>query len=89
MMLVYTSKRQISFIIAAKSYKRPVIGFFAKALGAIPVERPQDLAKKGKGKIVSLSKDGFVKGVGTDFTNSIKKSETIVIKQVKIVILDK
>jgi 1-acyl-sn-glycerol-3-phosphate acyltransferase len=40
MMLVYTSKRQISFIIAAKSYKRPVIGFFAKALGAIPVERP-------------------------------------------------
>jgi len=40
MMLIYSCDRQISFIIAAKSYKKPVIGFFAKAIGSIPVERP-------------------------------------------------
>lgn len=30
------------FIIAAKSYKKPLIGFFAKLTGCIPVDRPQD-----------------------------------------------
>jgi 1-acyl-sn-glycerol-3-phosphate acyltransferase len=39
-MLVATSPRPIHFIIAAKSYRRPLIGFIAKLLGAIPVERP-------------------------------------------------
>ena len=35
------------FIIAAKSYNKPIIGHLAKWMGAIPVERPQDLAKNG------------------------------------------
>jgi 1-acyl-sn-glycerol-3-phosphate acyltransferase len=39
-MLISTCNRPISFIIAAKSYRRPIVGHFARALGAIPVERP-------------------------------------------------
>jgi hypothetical protein len=38
-----------------------------RGTGAIPVERPQDLAAAGEGKIV-LVKDKTVKGEGTKFT---------------------
>jgi len=40
MMLIYASERPVCFIIAAKSYRKPFLGFFAKLIGAIPVERP-------------------------------------------------
>ena len=39
-MLVISSPRPISFIVAAKSYRRPIIGHLARWAGAIPVERP-------------------------------------------------
>lgn len=42
--------------MAAKSYRKPLIGYFGKLMGSIPVERPHDLAKTGKGKMI------FVKG---------------------------
>ncbi len=47
MMLLYACDSPIRFIIAAKSYNKPIIGHLAKWMGAIPVERPQDLAKNG------------------------------------------
>jgi 1-acyl-sn-glycerol-3-phosphate acyltransferase len=56
-MLIYSSPRPVRFIIAAKSYRKPIIGHFAKWLNSIPVERPQDLAFKGKGKIISVDKE--------------------------------
>lgn len=31
--------------------KKPIIGHLGRALGGIPVERPQDLAKRGFGTI--------------------------------------
>jgi len=34
--------------------RRPMIGTPMRALGGIPVERAQDIAKPGKGKIISL-----------------------------------
>jgi glycerol-3-phosphate O-acyltransferase/dihydroxyacetone phosphate acyltransferase len=46
--------RPISFIAAAVSCRRTFVGPLIKATGAIPVERPQDIAYKGKGKIVKV-----------------------------------
>jgi 1-acyl-sn-glycerol-3-phosphate acyltransferase len=40
MILIYASDRPISFIIAAKSYRKPFLGLLSRAIGAIPVERP-------------------------------------------------
>lgn len=60
-------KRPISFIAAAKSCRRPFIGSLIRGTGAIPVERPQDVARKGEGKIVQV-KDKIVVGKNTKFT---------------------
>jgi glycerol-3-phosphate O-acyltransferase/dihydroxyacetone phosphate acyltransferase len=46
--------RPISFIAAAVSCRRTFVGPLIRATGAIPVERPQDIAYKGKGKIVNV-----------------------------------
>ncbi|RLV96004.1 Glycerol-3-phosphate O-acyltransferase 1 [Spathaspora sp. JA1] len=43
--------RHISFLIAGKSYRMKVVGHGAYLVGAIPVERAQDILKKGTGKI--------------------------------------
>jgi glycerol-3-phosphate O-acyltransferase/dihydroxyacetone phosphate acyltransferase len=47
--------RPISFIAAAASCRRLFVGTMIKGTGAIPVERPQDVAKKGQGKISKIS----------------------------------
>jgi 1-acyl-sn-glycerol-3-phosphate acyltransferase len=36
--------RQVSFLVAAASMRRPLIGDLARACRSIPVERPQDVA---------------------------------------------
>ncbi|EAS02043.2 glycerol-3-phosphate O-acyltransferase (macronuclear) [Tetrahymena thermophila SB210] len=74
--------RPVKFIVAAKSTRRPVIGQFSRALGGIPVERAQDLAKAGKGKIVSL-KNGIMKGEGTEFTKEVQIGYTIIVQKVQ------
>ena len=38
--------------------RRSIIGYFARELGGIPVERAQDLGRAGKGRII-----GFENGV--------------------------
>jgi len=53
-MLVSLIPREVCFIMAAKSVRRPVIGHLAKMIHVVPVERPQDLVKNGKGKIVAI-----------------------------------
>lgn len=64
-------KRPISFIAAAKSCRRPFVGGLLRGSGAIPVERPQDLAYKGEGKIIQI-KDKIVTGKDTKFTKLTK-----------------
>ncbi|EEB07560.1 glycerol-3-phosphate O-acyltransferase [Schizosaccharomyces japonicus yFS275] len=61
--------RRISFLIAAKSMRMKFIGTMAKAFGAIPVERAQDLAKKGAGTIRIGDDPCSIVGNGTEFTN--------------------
>ena len=46
---------KLSFLIAEKSWNRPVVGHLAKMVGCIPVARAQDAAKKGRGKVVSTA----------------------------------
>eukprot|EP00929_Paragymnodinium_shiwhaense_P016846 TRINITY_DN1254_c0_g1_i1.p1 TRINITY_DN1254_c0_g1~~TRINITY_DN1254_c0_g1_i1.p1 ORF type:complete len:688 (-),score=131.68 TRINITY_DN1254_c0_g1_i1:337-2400(-) len=66
-MMVANCAREISFMIAQKSFERPVVGTLARALRCIPVTRPQDTAKSGSGKVKA---DGSctLLGVGTAFT---------------------
>ncbi|GEQ71323.1 hypothetical protein JCM33374_g5005 [Metschnikowia sp. JCM 33374] len=62
--------RRISFLIAAKSYKHPVIGTLSSAQLSIPVSRAQDMLVPGTGKIFIDfdSNPLLVKGKGTRFT---------------------
>ena len=86
LMLYSTSPRPVSFIIAAKSMKRLVVGAFARLLDAIPVRRPQDEAKVGTGDIVEAThslaagQDGRVIGQGTLFTKEVVASDLITVK---------
>lgn len=61
-----TCPHKLNFLIAESSFKKPVIGQFAKAIGSLPIYRPIDNAKPGAGKIYF---DGQrVMGVGTNFS---------------------
>ncbi|KAH8600437.1 hypothetical protein B0O99DRAFT_737227 [Bisporella sp. PMI_857] len=63
-------KRRASFLIAAKSMNRFLIGWFARKVGAVPVGRALDMVKPGSGTIYLPDpiKDPFlVRGVGTKF----------------------
>lgn len=63
------SQRRISFLIAAKSYKKRLIGLLSKCQLSIPVVRAQDNLIKGSGKIfVDLENPRVVRGKGTKFT---------------------
>jgi glycerol-3-phosphate O-acyltransferase/dihydroxyacetone phosphate acyltransferase len=48
-MLMMTAQHKVSFLVAEKSWYRPIIGHFAYAMGAVPVARAQDKSKKGSG----------------------------------------
>jgi len=73
--------REIGFLAAAKSMRRKYIGMMARALCAISVERAQDLAKGGKGKVWTSEKGKYIHGIGdTQFTNVLKPGYTIVVK---------
>ena len=63
-MILAHCQRDISFLVAMKAMYTPVVGWFAKKMKAIAVERPQDLARNGTGKIVVKSKS-FIRGLNT------------------------
>ncbi|CAI5756766.1 unnamed protein product [Candida verbasci] len=63
------SNRRIAFLIAKKSYNRRIIGDAAKLCSSIPVERAQDLLKKGTGRIrIDPENELVLIGDGTKFT---------------------
>ncbi|CAG8608470.1 10537_t:CDS:10 [Cetraspora pellucida] len=75
LILMRNSKRPISFLIAEKSMKRKYIGAMARALHTIPVVRPQDLAKPGKGKIYLNDRKTeplTITGIDTKFIEQLK-----------------
>jgi glycerol-3-phosphate O-acyltransferase / dihydroxyacetone phosphate acyltransferase len=81
------AKRRVSFLIAAKSMQRPVIGVGAKMVGAVPVARAQDYVKKAQGTIYMPDPNHdplLIRGHGTNFENkNIQVGGRIVLPKVK------
>jgi hypothetical protein len=77
----YTRGRRVGFLVAAKSWRRRVVGFFARMFDGVPVERPQDIARVGTGTLsVSADEPQVLRGVGTRFTAEAKAGDAIVFK---------
>eukprot|EP01060_Flectonema_neradi_P006073 TRINITY_DN14057_c0_g1_i1.p1 TRINITY_DN14057_c0_g1~~TRINITY_DN14057_c0_g1_i1.p1 ORF type:complete len:637 (+),score=74.35 TRINITY_DN14057_c0_g1_i1:82-1992(+) len=76
-LMLYTSApRTVGFIIAAKSMKRQIVGSFARFCEAIPVVRPQDEARRGSGKIITVTTTK-VTGQATKFKSEVAAGELI------------
>ncbi|KAF9190102.1 hypothetical protein BGZ50_000451 [Haplosporangium sp. Z 11] len=72
--------RRVSFLAAKKSMDRKWIGAMARSMNAIPVERPQDLAKAGSGTIKLMNRydDPLrITGLGTKFTKELMVGDQI------------
>ncbi|KAF9311789.1 hypothetical protein BGZ91_006718, partial [Linnemannia elongata] len=72
--------RRISFLAAKKSMDRKWIGLMGRSMNAIPVERPQDLAKAGSGTIKlgdRYSDPLRITGLGTKFTKELMVGDQI------------
>ncbi|CAB4404209.1 unnamed protein product [Rhizophagus irregularis] len=80
LVLMRNANRRISFLIAEKSMKRKYVGSMARASNAIPVARPQDLAKQGIGKIClndRINEPLRITGIGTEFTKQLEVGSQI------------
>lgn len=77
-MVLCTCERKISFLIAEKSWRRPIVGDIAWAMDAVPVKRAQDAAVKGTGTIsmTSTNTDGEMTVVQVKGTNTLFSSES-------------
>ena len=79
--VVCSNPFKVSFLIAEKSWNRPVIGDLAKMIGCIPVARAQDSAKKGVGRATTAPADAAgelsVRGEGTEFVRQLKPGDKI------------
>ncbi|KAI8061892.1 hypothetical protein BDF21DRAFT_347763 [Thamnidium elegans] len=67
--------------MAQSSFKRKVIGSAARALNAIPVIRPQDLATKGSGKLTSYKDNKILCGIDTEFKQRVGPRDLIVLSK--------
>ncbi|KAL0084881.1 hypothetical protein J3Q64DRAFT_1640160 [Phycomyces blakesleeanus] len=83
----YTVRRTYS-VMAAVSYKKPVIGHIGQVLRAIPVVRPQDIMKSGTGHVLYDPMDPYrVRGVGTMFTQELMPRDTVVFVGCKLQVI--
>jgi glycerol-3-phosphate O-acyltransferase/dihydroxyacetone phosphate acyltransferase len=57
MMVLAYCKREMSFAMAASSFKKKVIGTFARLINAIPTYRAEDYKVKGKGKVKIMKEE--------------------------------
>jgi glycerol-3-phosphate O-acyltransferase/dihydroxyacetone phosphate acyltransferase len=74
MILISKCPRPLSFCFAASSFNKPIVGYLAKKINVIPVNRAEDLKINAKGKILMTS-DTDIKGFGTKFISEIKKNK--------------
>ncbi|KAI8319440.1 hypothetical protein GQ54DRAFT_265292, partial [Martensiomyces pterosporus] len=80
--LLMHAVRRVYFLVAAASMRRKFIGFYGRCLRGIPVERQQDLAKVGSGKIKlddRYSEPTLITGVGSKFTQELKPGAKIML----------
>jgi 1-acyl-sn-glycerol-3-phosphate acyltransferase len=79
---MYTRGRRVGWLVAAKSWRRRLVGFMSRLMDGVPVERPQDIALVGDGLLVLSDKEPQqLRGLGTRFTSqNIKAGDAIVVK---------
>eukprot|EP00002_Diphylleia_rotans_P025663 TRINITY_DN5080_c0_g1_i5.p1 TRINITY_DN5080_c0_g1~~TRINITY_DN5080_c0_g1_i5.p1 ORF type:complete len:536 (+),score=79.73 TRINITY_DN5080_c0_g1_i5:100-1707(+) len=77
LLLVVVCPRPISFVAAEKTMRRKFLGWLSRKLRAIPVIRPQDRAKRGKGTITI--RDTKIVGTDTQFTEEVELGGGILI----------
>ncbi|KAJ2714859.1 Glycerol-3-phosphate/dihydroxyacetone phosphate acyltransferase [Coemansia spiralis] len=73
--LLMHAMRRVYFLAAAVSMRRKFIGFYGRCLRGIPVERQQDLAVVGSGRIHledRYAEPTLVAGTGTRFTSELQ-----------------
>lgn len=64
-------RRRISWLMASKSFDKPIIGPLAVGVGAVPVSRVMDELKVATGNVFLDDEDwSLMRGVGTDFYSS-------------------
>lgn len=80
LMLLTNCPREISFMIAQKSWDRPLVGFLARAFHCIPVARPQDMAYKGQGTITLEEGSAKARGVDTHFGTEVTAGSQVDVK---------
>ncbi|KAK9453921.1 hypothetical protein V1511DRAFT_461738 [Dipodascopsis uninucleata] len=75
--------RRISFLIAEKSMRVPIVGSLARAVSAIPVIRVQDLLVSGKGKVYIENPEEplRIKGKDTKFTTECAEGGLIALSK--------
>jgi len=71
MRIMRSVHRQVSWLMAAKSFNVPVIGTLAKGIAAVPVARSMDLVKNAEGRISLVTRNDAklwtFRGTGTKF----------------------
>ncbi|KAJ1939039.1 Glycerol-3-phosphate/dihydroxyacetone phosphate acyltransferase, partial [Linderina pennispora] len=82
--LLMHAVRRVYFLVAAASMRRKFIGFYGRALRGIPVERQQDLAKTGSGRIKledRYAEPTLISGIGTRFTSELQPGYKIMLSK--------
>ncbi|KAI8812742.1 hypothetical protein BJ742DRAFT_673434, partial [Cladochytrium replicatum] len=72
--------RRVRFLAAKKTMDRRGVGFAARTMQSIPVERPQDMIKSCPGLIHlpdPVNQPRFICGRGTSFTRDLKPRDSI------------
>ncbi|RKP06390.1 hypothetical protein THASP1DRAFT_31790 [Thamnocephalis sphaerospora] len=76
--------RRVGFLCAQKTLDRKYVGALASTVNPIPVARPQDMARKGAGRIQLLDRYGEptrITGTGTRFTSQLQVGWTVALPQ--------
>lgn len=73
--------RDLGFVTAAVTLRRKWVGAMTRTVGAIPVERPQDLKRAGVGTITAEKGSLVVTGIGTSFLKDLKKGDVVRVKK--------
>jgi glycerol-3-phosphate O-acyltransferase/dihydroxyacetone phosphate acyltransferase len=70
MNIMKSLNRRVSWLMAEKSFDKPIIGFLAKLIGAVPVSRAMDSIKTAEGTVHLPDPSGnprLLAGIGTKF----------------------
>lgn len=80
-MVMMNCFRKVGFLVAEKSFHKPIVGFISKSVGCIPVIRPQDAVKTGSGTITGATDNPHkIIGTNTCFCTEIQPGYQIRVK---------